>query len=509
MFTFNPKARNPPASMKSVDTGFVDGWYTSTEDRPNASVVGGMTVSQAYAYVAWVYGAVGKISEAVRSYPLGLYRGEDEIWDDPALASITKDLRENLAYSAECVLLAGAAYWLPTSERADGKDIKFEPLPLLTVTPKNNNAGDLLGFEYAYGGKKTEYKPEELIYFWKKSLTKRNQPGVSAAMVALGPASQLFAIDSFIASYFNRGAVPVTVWPVDPATPKEEQERFQNWLNRSMSGVAQAFRNIVIRTRPDVKAQTIGSNVKDTQAPELVTIARDNVAVAFNIPPSILSGANGDESNQRADYAAFYQFCVTPLIDMLCQTLNEQFLSAIGLELWPETDRLPIMGQQFLDKATALIALTGAPVLTVNEAREMLDLEPMAEAEEAAPPPATMPTAPAPMAPQAPEDDDMGEDMPAAKISDVREAMAQWRDRALSEVHGSYIAGTTSLKLATIAPYLFNKISDGLGECKTAGDIRAVFERHWPHAKPVSDITRLARALEDATKALHESETGV
>jgi len=424
---------------------------------------------------------------------------------------------------------------------------------LLTVNPKNDLAGELLGFEYTYGGKKTEYKPEELIYFWKKSLTKRNQPGVSAAMVALGPASQLFAIDSFIASYFNRGAVPVTVWPVDPATPKEEQERFQNWLNRSMSGVAQAFRNIVIRTRPDVKAQTIGSNVKDTQAPELVTIARDNVAVAFNIPPSILSGANGDESNQRADYAAFYQFCVTPLIDMLCQTLNEQFLSAIGLELWPETDRLPVMAQAKLDQLRGVAEITpGQQILTRAEARELVgyatedvekdvttlngaqvtavldvlrgmsageiaagaalpvimalgidektaqamvdaqeamktEAEDSAEddtedvAEEAAP----MPTAPAPMAPQAPEDDDMGEDMPAAK-------MAAWRRVALMSV-GQGVG----------SPY-----DDELTACKTAGEVRAVFERHWPKPRPVvSDVARLAIALEAATKALAESET--
>ena len=165
MFTFNPKARNPAASMKSVDTGFADGWYTSTDERPNAAVVANMTTAQAYAWVSEIYGVVGKIKSAIRAYPWELRRGNEVVTDAPEYASFAPMLRANFAYAAGCALLDGAAFWLPTSERVDGKDVYFDPLPIGTVKIENENNGKIKKFVYTYGGRSTDYAPDAMIYF--------------------------------------------------------------------------------------------------------------------------------------------------------------------------------------------------------------------------------------------------------------------------------------------------------------------------------------------------------
>jgi hypothetical protein len=263
--------------------------------------------------------------------------------------------------------------------------------------------------------------------------------------------------------------------------------------------VSNAFKNIVIRTRPDVKAQTIGSSVKDAQAPELVKLARDNVSAAFGIPPSILSGENSDKSNQSADYAAFYQFCVTPLMVHLCETVNEQFLDRIGLELWPDPARLPVNGQAFLEKATALVALTGAPVLTVDEAREMLDLEAIEEAGEnevSAPmPPQT--------APEAPEEPEM-EDDEEVDIEAVKSALKDWRDGAIEYVKSEKPA--YKFPIPSGIPF---EISGGifwdLQSALKSGDVRAVFERHWPVKRQQENKSDLAAQVAALTAEIAEA----
>ena len=73
---------------------------------------------------------------------------------------------------------------------------------------------------------------------------------------------------------------------------------------------------------------------------------------------------------------------------------------------------------------------------------------------------------------------------PAPEATVTVDAMQSWRKAAL----------------LTIGAGVGTPFDAELTQCKTKTETRAVFERHWP--KTESEITRLAEALEAATKAV-------
>jgi len=74
---------------------------------------------------------------------------------------------------------------------------------------------------------------------------------------------------------------------------------------------------------------------------------------------------------------AFMANTVVPQARLVAHALNSQLLMPLGYHLEFEPHKTEVMQQSELEKAQAIAIAVGAPVLSVNEGRELLGYEPV------------------------------------------------------------------------------------------------------------------------------------
>ena len=467
MFTYDGR------NFKAVDFGAAvnDSWYTSSLSEAlwlrNQSVVSGLTPVNAYALVPWLFRAVCWRANQVSRFPFSLMSGEDDVTDQPAYESLLKSFRKRLWMLEAQLCLTGAAYEL-LEANARGRNITPRTLLSLFVTPRYDSRG-LTFFQFSNVNQSdipANIPLDKMLWWWRPNFVSEVMPGPCEAQAALGAASMLYALDSFSAAFFNRGGVPVTIAEVPPNMQPADKEEFQNWINRAVMGVRNAFK--ILAVRGGIKATVIGSKVRDSEAPELTALQRDNVAVAMGVPPSVLDGRSSDDSNSRSEKVAAITDTIIPEIGIIFERYNDQLLSQFELELVAHPEKLDIMQTVQLEQAQTLKDLTGGkPIMTTDEARSWLNMEPMEEQEKIEPPPA----APFPV---------QGQPVPSEK-AEITKALAAWRDSGLG--NKPFIG---KLDVSVIPPELRSAIDIELAQVKTRRQWRAVFDRHWPRAQKES-----------------------
>ena len=500
---FSPDLR--PLKAVGFNAAISDRYYTNYQT--NDAVVGGLTALRAYEIVPWLFRAVNLRANNIASFPLALMKGETDVTDDEAYAGLMKSLRRNLWLAEASKIVTGAGYWA-IEANATGRNVTLRWLPSNNVLPRYTTSQGLTLFHFTgnYHEALTterEIPLDRMIWFWEPNLQSEVQPGPAPAAVALAAASMLYALDAFTANFFNRGAVKVTVFEIPPSTSKADKDEFTNFLQRQMAGVKQAFRMLAVRG--GMKPTVIGSDVKETQAPELTALQRDNVAAALGVPASIIDGRSSDESNTRSEKAAFVIDTVIPEMELLAETANEKLFSRLGLELVLHPELLEVMQQVQLDQIASITEAVGGPILTKDEGRALAGYEPLttAQMEELTPKP------PVVMAPQAQPPANEGVELEEAESESeiVAKALGEWRRAALGAVRAGHSAVDVSVSAAI--PYrLVRAIDQDLKQAADAGQVRAAFERHWPRiagGKKAGGATYGDPQLQALIDILHEA----
>ena len=500
---FSPDLR--PLKAVGFNAAISDRYYTNYQT--NDAVVGGLTGLRAYELVPWLYRAVTLRANNISSFPLALMKGKIDVTEDEANASLMKSIRRNLWLAEASKVVTGAGYWAIETNTA-GRNITPRWLPSNNVLPRYTTSQGLTHFHFTgnYHEALTterEIPLDRMVWFWEPNLQSEVQPGPAPAAVALAAASMLYALDAFTANFFNRGAVKVTVFEIPSSTSKADKDEFTNFLQRQMAGVKQAFRMLAVRG--GMKPTVIGSDVKETQAPELTALQRDNVAAALGVPASIIDGRSSDESNSRSEKLAFVVDTIIPETELLVETANEKLFSRLGLELVLHPELLEVMQQVQLDQIASITEAVGGPILTKDEGRALAGYEPLttAQMEELTPKPAVV------VAPQTQPPTSEGAPLEEAEAESeiVAKALGEWRRAALDAVRAGRSAVDVSVSAAI--PYrLVRAIDQDLKQATDVGQVRAAFERHWPRlpGKRTDSVTAASDPqLQALIDTLHEA----
>jgi len=491
IFSFDGK------SIKSFAQAMNDAYFATMDeagDYLNATVVAGMSALRALVTVPWLNRAVDIRASRVSSMPYALMRGDDDVTDEPEYASFMSDMRYLLYMVELSKVLLGAGY-LYIDANASGRNVTLRFIRKQFITPHVVN-GVLVEFWSSLMDNSVPrtIPLDRMVYFWNPNMTSDTEPGPGQAQVALGPASALYAISAYVAAFFNGGGVKVTLFGIPPQTPDAERDRFQSWLNRAVSNVRNAFKNIVVRN--SITPTVIGSDVKETQAPELTASARQDVSVGIGVPPPIIDGLHQNKATADAVLLSFYTDTIIPEFNRLAAVLNKQLLSRWGLKLVGKPELLEVMQDAQLVKAQAVQVLVGKPVLTLDEGRALLGYDPIEEEDaEELDTPATTP-APREAEPpeeetETPEEEAPDKENAGEQFDKLIKALSTWRTRALASV-GQPVGAWFDDELIT---------------CKTKSDVRAVFERAWPHKAraqepSASDVLAELRAARLAAERL-------
>ncbi|MBK9496806.1 MAG: phage portal protein [Xanthomonadales bacterium] len=357
---------------------------------------GKMTPIQAMT-VPLAFRAVDMIAGAVSRMP---YYIEDSAENDVIDESTPRYWSELMYKLTASLLLFNGAYCLKESNQFGlNSRYRFLPSPLVRW---DTSKGEITRFEYNVDGVWTNIPnfDKSLLWWWWPNLTSEVGPGVGPMNAALQDIGLASSLTYFAESYFSRGGFPLTILITEGNI--SEPEKVLSWWNAMVRGARQAFKAILLTNK--ITPTVIGSNIKDTIAPELYSQAAHNVAIAFGIPLSLLLSDAANYATALGDHVRFYTELIIPLAERIFEQWNERVYEPQGLEIECDPSQLEIMQAYQLETAAAVVAVVGKPVLTVDEGREILGYDPMEddaldEPQEAQPaqPVAEQPATPEPV----------------------------------------------------------------------------------------------------------------
>ncbi len=291
--------------------------------------------------------------------------------DEPVDWPLGHLLPELLWLAEASLCLTGAAYWL--KERRGRVLIGLRHLAAATITPLLDTERGLVGFQRTVGARTLKFSPDDVVYFFEPSPDVEVGPGRPLLEAALEAAGIAANANQFVSQFFRRGAITATLLAVEGNPPAEELRRLETWWKQMLRGVRRAWETVAVRAT--VKPQQIGvSPGKDLAVDGLLAAARQQIAVAFGIPQTLLEDA-ANYATAAEHRRSFYQETVLPRAAWLEGILNEQLFYPLGLRFRFRPDLLEIFQQDEMAKAQALVALVQAGIMTTREARLQLGLE--------------------------------------------------------------------------------------------------------------------------------------
>jgi hypothetical protein len=339
-----------------------------------------------YAVVPFMRRATRIRCNAVAGVPVTLERNGKDISARPEFASLMNNLSQ-LIWKTEFALCLSpyGAYWRKSTNRAGLNPTPEWLLPHSCWPYITAEAGlEYIRYIHPWGvpraGTVDMLPLEDVVYFWYPSLDRANWPGPCPGLAALAAASALANRDLFVSNYFNRGAIKGVLLQVPTATNPEERTKLKTWWDQLFAGVKNAWRSIVISA--DVKPVVIGEGLKETESDKLTAQYRQDVAAAFEVPESMLLSNAANYATAREERISFYEETVFPELDLILDAINTQWLrDAYDAELVAHPEQTEAAQDAQVQQATAITELVGQPVLTVNEGRGWLGMEPMEDDE--------------------------------------------------------------------------------------------------------------------------------
>lgn len=338
---------------------------------------GPISATHAYRNVPVMRSAIELRAHAVSNLPYIIMQGDEDVSAKPEVVLFMRTLRPLLRKIELNLCLFGASYLLIERNRY-GLNGKLRSILPMTINPIYDANEGLIGFKRVIGNKEYKLSTKDVIYFWMDNVEAEIGPGPSPAETALRSASTLYFLDTFLENFWQRGAIKATLLSVNGPTQQSEMDKLENWWKRFMSGVKNAWNTVAIRG--DIKPIVVGDTLKDTVNPDLTEQSRTDTLTAFGVPHSLVLSNAATYATANVDRLAFYENTVVPQAQMICDMLNEQLLDRANLRIVPRPDKLETYQRNELDKAQGVIQLTGSPILTVNEARDMMGYGPIQQA---------------------------------------------------------------------------------------------------------------------------------
>lgn len=499
------------ASAKSINPWDVDsdkGWINLSGDEVKTDE------ALYFKTVPWLYRATKDRANNVSHMPyVFLLNGEDYDYEaDPnnvfewceGLTTIWHKLEMSLCLMGRAYAKLGVnpsgyikyiRYLVPTSI----KEVYYTELDADPEHP----VGSIKHYEHTVGRQKEILLPSQIVAIYDPDWTTENGAGnTSAAMAALTSAGVLYHTDIFIAKYFQRGAIKVTIFTT-LGFDEVQAQRLQRWWDRQVSGIKNALRGLVLKGET-IKPVVIGEGLESLQNETLTSERRQNISTALGVPESRMWSAAANYATRVQDDKAYYEGTIIPENELIEEAWNEQILTAEhnleGFTLQFKPEALDIFQEgaadqaatvkAFVDAGTSLLMafdLAGVELTDVQRA----ELE-TKEAPKPVPPqlapftgqqPTEQPALPAP----AP--------VPEAQPSqDYQNAMAMWQRKAIKRFKES--GDATCLFSSEVIPEDVNdRIIKELAYCKSIDDVKAVFAgSHQPEPLDISD--QLKRALD-------------
>lgn len=282
--------------------------------------------------------------------------------------------------------------------------------------------------------------------------------------------------------------MPLTLWSAEGIITEDEEKRIQSFVSRKASGVANAWRNLFLRTK--LEPHPLNQDLDKMTMPQLYSQATKNIANAFGIPVNMFMG---DDNYASADShrMAFWQDVIRPRAKLVESALNRQLLNAMGMEFEFAFDEMDIFQEDEVERANAFATYVNAglnPLVVI----EMLGIDVPEGVDPLAPKPE-----PEPIVSVATETQE-----PAPNPLD--EELGKWQKKALKRVKDGKSADC-SFESDIIPEEMQAEIHAALKLCHDEEEVKSVFDGTYEHSGMADLLFELRNAIE-AVKAEPEPD---
>ncbi len=221
------------------------------------------------------------------------------------------------------------------------------------------------GYEY----NQIKYKPEEIIHVSDNS-TRSIYRGMSRLNATKESINLLYSMRDFQGNFFKNGAVPGLVLKTPNTLSQKVKERLISSWSQKYNPKSGGRRPLILDGGLEIDSV---SNVdfKNLDFEESVKNLEHTVLKVIGVPPILMEG--GNNANIRPNHRLMYQETVLPLVRKVIGGLERYF----GYDLAAALEELSPLQPELDDKAKYYSTLVNGGVLTPNEARVALRLEPI------------------------------------------------------------------------------------------------------------------------------------
>ncbi len=365
--------RNAPSDMRSL--GFLMSWNRRAP--ADKKVIDFLN-----AYLYWTYACVSVIAENVASVGYKLYRktkqGDlEEVIEHPVLDLLRKvnpwmtefELREMTQIHLE---LTGEAWWL-LERNSLGEPVEIWPLIPAYVSVVKSEERFIDYIEYRPPNGEVLKIPAEDVIRLRCVHPFDYYRGWSATKAAALPLDIHQYAQEWVRNFFFNDATPSGILTTEQVLAKDDVKRLREEWEAGHRGLSNAHKIAVLSG--GLKFQEIQRSLSELEFTEVLKMLRDDILAIYRVPKHIL-GITEDVNRANAE-AAEYTFAkrtIQPKLKRLEEQLNEFLLPQFEENLVLKFDN-PVP-DDWEQKIKEIESGVKGGWLTINEARQMMGLEP-------------------------------------------------------------------------------------------------------------------------------------
>lgn len=332
---------------------------------------------EAYSKNVVAYQCINRISDAVVSVRLGIYRGETELNEHPLAALLRRpnplqSYGDYVRAKVGFLLLAGNGYEERVTIGGKPRELYQLRPDRMKIIPSSNGVPS--SYEYSVNQQKVTFPMDPRTLACDVRHLKLFNPlhdwyGMSPIEAGAYAIDQNTEAMKHMQALLQNSARPSGALTVkDGQTLADEQfNRLKTQIEEQYSGSANAGRPMLLEGGLDWKQ--MGLSPTDMGIIETKYASARDIALAFGVPPLLL-GIKGD--NTFANYAearlAFWEDTVLPLLEMILTDWNTWLAQPFGVEVRADVDAIPAIAEKRLQLWKMADASTD---LTINERRQI------------------------------------------------------------------------------------------------------------------------------------------
>ena len=382
-----PRELKAPAStMASVSLPLAPQW-----DNGQAIGAYGAFASEGYNGNTIVNAAIREIatSAALPKYRLMAETGDEDevvvtntdaarVLYDPNEQQCQADFVELLTVY---LMVTGNAYAM-RERNASGRIVSLRLLRPDRVEVKIGRDGRVAYYEYTIEGVRYDLLADDVAHI-KLPNPYDDVYGLSPLQVASKYVNLDTATVTFLRSYFANAGVPAGILKVNRRLNSQAEADSARAKWRSSFSGNKGWHGLAVLDE-DASYQQVAPNLKEMDTSTMTRVTETRICAVFGVPPILLGLEAGLEASTYSNYeqarSAFWDETVSPLvrrIEKFLQRALEVSEREPGNEVEADYSEVPAYEDDHDAESARVVAQYGAGIITLNEARAALGLDPL------------------------------------------------------------------------------------------------------------------------------------